>query len=74
MSIKKIDENLCNGCTLCESACPMDVIRMDKEKRTAFPAYIEDCGLCFLCEEVCPVNAIDVSPSPSASREWFLPY
>lgn len=62
MSIVKIDEALCNGCTICVEDCPMDVIRMNEDKGKAYIAYTEDCGTCYLCSDGCPVEAIQVSP------------
>ncbi|MBN1106899.1 MAG: ferredoxin family protein [Deltaproteobacteria bacterium] len=58
MGIRHIDTELCNGCGLCVQYCPMDVIRMDKERKKAYVKYIRDCQSCFLCQEECPQNAI----------------
>lgn len=62
MGIRKIDLDLCNGCRLCVEYCPMDVLRMDRERRKAMVQYIRDCQSCFLCEEVCPTQAISCLP------------
>jgi NAD-dependent dihydropyrimidine dehydrogenase PreA subunit len=62
MGIRQIDENLCNGCGICVEICPLDVLRMDRERKTAFIKYIEDCQSCFLCEVECPADAIEVIP------------
>ena len=72
MAIEKIDQELCTGCEICIDDCPMDVIRLDKEKGKAYVAYYEDCGVCFQCKNNCPVEAISVtSLSP---RKLILPY
>ena len=63
MSIERIDENQCNGCGICVNSCPMDVIRMDEERKKAIARYSEDCTLCAVCEIDCPQRAIYVSPT-----------
>ncbi len=72
MGIKTIDEDLCNGCAVCIDSCPMDVIRFDKKKEKAYPAYPGDCTTCYLCEMDCAVEAIYVSPE--ATRPIVLPW
>jgi NAD-dependent dihydropyrimidine dehydrogenase PreA subunit len=62
MAIERIDENQCNGCGICVNSCPMDVIRMDEERKKAIAIYPEDCTLCAVCEIDCPQHAIYVSP------------
>jgi len=66
MSIEKIDHDLCTGCKICVFSCPMDVIRMDKEKKKAVIRYPEDCMLCGWCEIDCPENAVHISPEKRA--------
>ena len=63
----------CDGCGKCIDTCPMDVLRLDKEKRKAFIKYHEDCMSCFICEEECPnPGTIYVSPKRA---EWVrLPW
>jgi len=60
MPIDDIDDVLCNGCGLCVNYCPMDVIRMDKERKKAYIKYPEDCMLCGFCLD-CPQQAIHIS-------------
>ncbi len=67
MGIKKIDEELCNGCGLCLDSCPMDVIRLNEVTEKAFIAYGGDCATCYMCEMDCPTHAIYVSPEVSRS-------
>ena len=69
MGIRKIDNDLCNGCRICVNNCPLDVLRMDEETSKAFVAYLSDCQFCFLCERECPEGAIYVSPD----RERRIP-
>lgn len=61
MSIERIDYDLCNGCGICISSCPMDVIRMDGKVEKAVIQYPEDCMLCGWCVIDCPQNAVYVS-------------
>jgi len=60
-----IDREHCKGCELCISACPTDVIRMEKNvngKGYHF-AYMENpdaCTGCANCAVVCPDGVITV--------------
>jgi len=62
VGIRRIDEELCNGCGICVENCPLDVLRLDLKKKVAFIKYLEDCQSCFLCERECPIGAITVTP------------
>ncbi|MBI4286962.1 MAG: 4Fe-4S binding protein [Chloroflexi bacterium] len=62
MGISYIDVALCNGCGICVKHCPLDVIRVDKQRRKAIIKYLRDCQSCALCEEDCPEHAIYVTP------------
>jgi 2-oxoglutarate ferredoxin oxidoreductase subunit delta len=66
-----IDEELCKGCYLCQSVCPMDLISVsDRLNQKGYhPAQynearldLEDhrCTGCALCALVCPDIAIEV--------------
>jgi len=61
MPIDEIDPDLCNGCGICVKVCPMDVIRIDKERKKAVIKYPEECMLCGFCLEHCPEKAIHIS-------------
>ena len=61
MAIHKIDHQLCTGCRICVSACPVDVIRMDEKARKAVIQYPEDCMVCEWCAKDCPEGAITVT-------------
>jgi 2-oxoglutarate ferredoxin oxidoreductase subunit delta len=60
-----VDREYCKGCELCLSACPTDVIRMEKNvngKGYHF-AYMENpdaCTGCANCAVVCPDGVITV--------------
>ena len=60
--IESIDNDKCNGCGLCVNYCPTDVIRLNKETKKAYIAYLEDCMTCYNCELDCPQNAVKVHP------------
>ena len=62
MPIEKIDNDLCNSCKVCVEACPMDVIRWNKETRKPIMQYVDDCIACYNCEMDCEVQAIYVTP------------
>lgn len=62
MAITPIDREKCVGCGRCVLACPVDIIRMDKEAKKAVARFPEDCMCCAACEDECPAGAIYVSP------------
>lgn len=62
MAIERIDEELCNGCGTCVKICPMDVFRLDNEKKKAVIAYGEDCMLCGSCVIDCTEEAVTLTP------------
>jgi len=47
--------------------CPIDVLRLDAERKKAVIAYREDCMLCGQCLD-CPEEAIRLEPG------WGRPY
>lgn len=49
----------CTLCGVCEGACPVEAVSLDKEARTA---KVDDslCIRCYCCHEVCPSAAIDL--------------
>ncbi|MEM5812233.1 MAG: 4Fe-4S binding protein [Candidatus Aenigmatarchaeota archaeon] len=48
------DKNKCIFCLQCQAACPVGVIKIDKERKT-YEADLTKCLFCGRCQEVCPV-------------------
>lgn len=53
-----IDRDKCNGCGLCDSHCPLDVIYMEGEIPEV--AYPEECWHCGACRQDCPTGAVSI--------------
>ena len=65
LTVARIDEAACIGCTLCIVACPVDaIIGAAKRMHTVLPAL---CTGCELCIPPCPVDCIAMIP---AGRIW----
>lgn len=60
------NEDICKGCELCTTVCPVHIISMDKSKINAkgyYPATVTDpekCIGCANCAMVCPDVVITV--------------
>ncbi len=55
-----VDESLCNGCTLCVTACPADIFSMEADIARA-TAHTDRCIHCDHCAAICPTLAITVA-------------
>ena len=65
LTIARIDEASCIGCTLCIDACPVDaIVGAAKRMHTVLSAL---CTGCALCVPPCPVDCIATLP---AGRVW----
>lgn len=72
MAIQMIQEERCVGCGRCVYTCPVDVLRMDRERHKAVVAYPEDCGCCIACYYECSSGAIVITPEQNyeSCRSW----
>ncbi|MVW71931.1 electron transport complex subunit RsxB [Bordetella sp. 15P40C-2] len=65
LTVARIDEAHCIGCTLCIRACPVDaIVGANKRMHTVLTDW---CTGCDLCVAPCPVDCIEMVP---AQREW----
>jgi len=62
----RFKEDLCKGCELCTTVCPVKIIIMDKERinvKGYTPATVkemEKCIACGSCATICPDCVIEV--------------
>jgi len=60
------NENICKGCELCTTACPVKIVIMDKKRINAkgyHPATVvemDKCIGCANCATICPDSVITV--------------
>lgn len=60
------NEDLCKGCELCTTVCPVNIVVMNKDKINAkgyHPATVNDmdkCIGCANCATICPDTVIEV--------------
>lgn len=67
LTVARIDEPSCIGCTLCIDACPVDaIVGAAKRMHTVLPAL---CTGCALCVPPCPVDCIAMF---AAGRTWSV--
>jgi NAD-dependent dihydropyrimidine dehydrogenase PreA subunit len=57
-SLPTIDMELCNGCGLCVTYCPVSAVALVDGRPVI--THPEDCAYCGLCEESCPQDAISL--------------
>ena len=62
------DQDLCNGCGICEDFCPVRAIVLNGEGRAEINPDM--CCGCGMCASHCPEGAVNLKP---LEREVFLP-
>ncbi|MBQ0130964.1 MAG: RnfABCDGE type electron transport complex subunit B [Comamonas sp.] len=68
VTLARIDENWCIGCTLCLKACPTDaILGANKLMHTVIAAH---CTGCELCIPVCPVDCIELDVVDATVSGW----
>ena len=50
----KVDQEKCTGCGICVDSCPMEAIKLEKDKAV----ITGDCSECGICVSKCPNEAI----------------
>jgi NAD-dependent dihydropyrimidine dehydrogenase PreA subunit len=53
-----VDNELCNGDSVCVDICPMNCFDMENDK--SVPNRADDCIMCMACVSACPTEAIIV--------------
>lgn len=53
----KVDKEACTGCASCESACPVEAIKVTAEKAEVNEDTCIDCGTCV---DECPAQALSL--------------
>ena len=68
VTLARIDEQWCIGCTLCIKACPTDaILGANKLMHTIIPQH---CTGCELCIPVCPVDCIELDVVSDERTGW----
>jgi Na+-translocating ferredoxin:NAD+ oxidoreductase subunit B len=63
LTVARIVEDICIGCTKCIQVCPVDaIVGMQKRMHTVIA---KECTGCELCIPACPVDCIELVPDPS---------
>jgi heterodisulfide reductase subunit A len=57
--VAKVNEDLCSGCRICETACPYHAIAVEKVGDKELAKVTEGlCRSCGICSSACPMDAI----------------
>ena len=68
LTVARIDEDWCIGCTLCIKACPTDaILGANKRMHSVIPQH---CTGCELCIPVCPVDCISLDVVSGERTGW----
>jgi len=55
----QINTNICNGCAVCISACPVEAI---EKKENIIQINPNECVDCQTCWRICPEKCVDGGP------------
>jgi len=61
----------CNGCSICYSLCPKEVINMNELNRPTWSG--KDCEMCFSCINLCPMEAIEIGKKTIGRNRYKNP-
>jgi ferredoxin len=64
-----IADSNCNGCGVCEQACPVNNIKMSEGR----PVWQHHCEMCFTCLHWCPTTAIQFGKNTTGRRRYHHP-
>lgn len=68
-----VDEEKCQGCTLCFLICPAGLLEMvgeDKKKKSTIREGQDNCMACGCCEAICESGAIKLIMPYDHGGEW----
>jgi ferredoxin len=69
MAEKFLADEKCNGCSICESICPVGNVLMDG----GTPRWLNRCEQCLACMQWCPQEAIQFGTQTSAWGRFHHP-
>jgi heterodisulfide reductase subunit A len=57
--VARVNDDLCGGCKICETACPYDAIKVEKVGDKPIAKVAEGlCRGCGICSSACPMDAV----------------
>jgi ferredoxin len=58
--LAKVDKEKCNACSTCVKVCPVEAIRLEKQRKKTFATVdVQRCYGCTICISRCPTQAIE---------------
>jgi len=71
VTVARITEAQCTGCTRCFKACPFDaIVGANRQMHTVLK---DICTGCRLCEKACQSSCIEFVPVPTQLTTWLWP-
>jgi len=69
-----VTDDMCNGCGLCASLCPVDNIKMSEQSAgLCRPRWLGHCEQCFACFHWCPQAAIQFGKRSAKQGRYHHP-